>query len=347
MRKEFRFEDNSFDVIRILSALFIVLGHIVTHLKAPVAAPVLYVQQRWVGLICLFVISGYVIPASWERSKSKQEYLKKRIIRIYPALWGATFFSLIAIVIFGMAYSHLKVHGIDIMAWLLGQLTFFQFYTPSAIEAYGVGNPNGSLWTISMEIQIYILIMLLYGWLKKRSKKEWLILMGGGIACNVIFAWLKPYLPSMVFKLLNVTFIPYLYIYLIGMFVYTFRQELIPKLNRLFWPLLMTYIAWSFANGMFFKFNTGHYVNIVSGVLICLLTLSGGYYFGKHRFKYDFSYSIYLYHMIVINVLTIVGINENVQSLVFTYIFTMLLSCLSVFVIEKKGTKLCKAIFRI
>lgn len=151
----------------------------------------------------------------------------------------------------------------------------------------------------------------------------------------------------MVFKLLNVTFIPYLYIYLIGMFVYTFRQELIPKLNRLFWPLLMTYIAWSFANGMFFKFNTGHYVNIVSGVLICLLTLSGGYYLGKHRFKYDFSYSIYLYHMIVINVLTIVGINENVQSLVFTYIFTMLFSCLSVFVIEKKGTKLCKAIFRI
>lgn len=66
-----------------------------------------------------------------------------------------------------------------------------------------------------------------------------------------------------------------------------------------------------------------------------------------NRFKYDFSYSIYLYHMIVINVLTIVGINENVQSLVFTYIFTMLFSCLSVFVIEKKGTKLCKAIFRI
>ena len=179
MEKEFRFEDNSFDVIRIVSAFFIVLGHIVTHLKAPVFAPVLYVQQRWVGLICLFVISGYVIPASWERSKNNWEYLKKRVMRVYPALWGATLFSLIAIVIFGMIYSHLKVRGIDIMTWLLGQLTFFQFYTPSSIEAYGVGNPNGSLWTISMEIQIYILIMLLYGWLKRRNKKEWLILMGG------------------------------------------------------------------------------------------------------------------------------------------------------------------------
>lgn len=337
MEKEFRFEDNSFDVIRIISALFIVLGHIVSHLKVPVFAPVLYVQQRWVGLICLFVISGYVIPASLERSKSKQEYLKKRVMRIYPALWGATFFSLVAIFMLGMVYSHLKFQGVDIVTWLIGQLTFFQFYTPAPITAYGVGNPNGSLWTISMEIQIYILIMFFYGWLKRHNKKEWLILMGGSIVCNVIFAWMKPYLPTMVFKLINVTFIPYLYIYLIGMFAYTFRQKLIPKLSRLFWPILMAYIAWSLANGVFFDFNVGHYVNIVSGVFICLLTLSGGYYFGKHRFKYDFSYSIYLYHMIVINVLTIVGIKENVQSFVLTYVFTMLLSCLSVFGIEKQG----------
>lgn len=170
---------------------------------------------------------------------------------------------------------------------------------------------------------------------------------GGGIACNVIFSWMKPYLPSLVFKLINVTFIPYLYIYQFGMFAYTFRQELMPKLSRLFWPILTAYIAWSFANGVFFNFNVGHYVNIVSGMFICLLTLSGGYHFGKHRFKYDFSYSIYLYHMIVINVLTIVGINQNVLSVVLTYVFTVLLSCLSVFVIENKGKKFCEEIFRI
>ena len=82
-------------------------------------------------------------------------------------------------------------------------------------------------------------------------------------------------------------------------------------------------------------------------MFICLLTLSGGYHFGKHRFKYDFSYSIYLYHMIVINVLTIVGINQNVLSVVLTYVFTVLLSCLSVFVIENKGKKFCEEIFRI
>lgn len=86
MEKILKFEDKSFDVIRLISAILIVLGHIVTHLNAPIIKPIMYIQQRWVGLICLFVISGYVIPASLERSKSKSDFIKKRVMRIYPAL---------------------------------------------------------------------------------------------------------------------------------------------------------------------------------------------------------------------------------------------------------------------
>lgn len=347
MKAEFTFENNSFDIIRIISAFFIVLGHIVTHLNAPVFKPVLYVQQRWVGLICLFVISGYVIPASLERSKSNSEYMKKRVVRIYPALWAATFISFMAIVVFGTMWKHIKYKFSDIIVWLVAQLTVFQFYTPSSIEAYGVGNPNGSLWTISMEIQVYILIMVLYRWLKQRNKREWVILIGGGIAFNALFSLLKPWLPSMVFKLVNVTFLPYAYIYLIGIFVYTFRQEMIPKLVGAFWPIAIIYALWSASNGMLFEFAIGHYVNIVSGVLICFLTLSGGYYFGRHRLKHDFSYSIYLYHMIVINALVVVGIEGNIQSIILVYAFTLLFSCFSVFVAEKYGAKLCKKILKI
>ena len=164
------------------------------------------------------------------------------------------------------------------------------------------------------------------------------------MACNVLFQLLKPYLPVIVFKLINVTFIPYVYIYLIGMFVYTYRQKIIPKLSNVFWLIAIVYALWSVLNGMLFKFKVGHYVNIISGVLICLLTLSGGYYFGRHRLKHDFSYSIYLYHMIVINVLVVIGIKENIQSMVLTYVFTSLFACFSVFVIEKYGAKLCKMI---
>ena len=41
-----QFGENSFDVLRLISALLIVLGHIVTHLDCEVLKPVLIVQQK-------------------------------------------------------------------------------------------------------------------------------------------------------------------------------------------------------------------------------------------------------------------------------------------------------------
>lgn len=46
--------------------------------------------------------------------------------------------------------------------------------------------------------------------------------------------------------------------------------------------------------------------------------------------------------MIVINVLVTIGIKENIQSVILTYVFTLILSVFSVFVIKKYGVKLCK-----
>ena len=84
----FVFGDNSFDVLRIFSALLIVLGHIIGHLNCNVWKPLYLLWIHWPGLLCLFTLTGYLIPASLERSKSKKEFLVKRISRIYPELWG-------------------------------------------------------------------------------------------------------------------------------------------------------------------------------------------------------------------------------------------------------------------
>ena len=176
---EIRFQDNSFDIIRLISAFLIILGHIEIHLSVKLPVWLSKLQTGYIGLFCLFVISGYVIPASFERSKTKWEYAVKWISRIYPALWGATIVSLFALIVFGIGYQGLDFSISDMCVWLFGQATVFQFYTPSTISAYGVGNPNGALWTISMEIQIYILIMIFYKLLKKQKMPVWLILIGG------------------------------------------------------------------------------------------------------------------------------------------------------------------------
>ena len=40
------------------------------------------------------------------------------------------------------------------------QSSIFQFWTPNFLRGYGCGTPNGSLWTIGILIQFYIIIGL-------------------------------------------------------------------------------------------------------------------------------------------------------------------------------------------
>lgn len=229
------------------------------------------------------------------------------------------------------------------IAWIISQITVFQFYTPESLKAYGVGNPNGALWTVSMELQVYVVIMVVYPWLKKQKKSAWLLIGTIAVLCNVGFPFLESYLPTTIYKLINITFIPYAYIYWIGMFAYTFRNDVIPKLKKYFVVLVASYMAWCVLNSKVLHFGLGHYCNIMSGIFVCILTLSAGYYFGNHKFNKDYSYSIYLYHMIVINALVMFGIKESLLGVVITYIVTFAFSFISTNYVTK-GNKLLKGL---
>ena len=265
----FVFGDNSFDVLRIFSALLIVLGHIIGHLNCNVWKPLYLLWIHWPGLLCLFTLTGYLIPASLERSKSKKEFLVKRISRIYPELWVAFAVSLVAVLAMG-GYGNLHYSVKDIVVWTISQVTVFQFYTPSSIEIYGVGNPNGALWTISMELQVYVVIMLVYPWLKKQKKSVWWGIGLISLLFNILYPFSEAFIPTIVYKLINVTFLPYAYIYWIGIYAYTFKDKLIPKLKKYFWYLLGGYMIWCVLNdtvlhlsydfyGIYAKFHKAEY----------------------------------------------------------------------------------------
>ncbi|MGN0384903.1 MAG: acyltransferase family protein [Lachnospiraceae bacterium] len=331
-QKEICFGDNCFDYLRMFSALLIIMGHCVIHLN--IAIPVWFdaILNSWVGLFCLFVLTGYLIPASLENSKSVSEYFKKRFLRLYPGLWIAFFLSLICIIVIG---KEIRYSLKDISVWAIAQLTVFQFYTPATIGQYGVGNPNGALWTISMEIQMYVVIMLSWNWLKKQSTRMWIFLIGFALAMNIVFPYVRNKIPVMIFKLLNVTFLPYLYVFLIGMFCYKQRDLLIPILCKFFWLLLVVYCVWFLLDYFLLNFHFGHYTNVITGIMVSFLTISCGYRFGRHRIRNEVSYGLYIYHMIVINVFFMFGWTGRVALIFAVIIITYFLSFISCNLIEK------------
>ncbi|MGC4014667.1 MAG: acyltransferase [Luteolibacter sp.] len=163
--------ENNFDLLRLVAALQIMLTHYVNHTHFSV--PWLNIRgviKSFSGIAMLFTISGFLIFASFDNSRNIKEYARNRFLRIYPALWTIISFMLIILVVLGYINSS-NVFSSNFIFWIITQASFLQFYTPGMLRGFGVGTPNGSFWTIPVEMSFYILVPLFF-WLTGKTKRN-------------------------------------------------------------------------------------------------------------------------------------------------------------------------------
>ena len=161
--------ENNFDLIRLIASLEVAIGHTCFHLQVPENN--LFASGYsfpFPGVFVFFVISGFLITASYERNKQYLRYLKNRILRIVPALWIAFILLFIILWVFGFINRD-TLSNLPFWGWMFGQITLFQFYTPDILRPFGVGCPNGSLWTIPVEFIFYLILPLLLILFKNRG----------------------------------------------------------------------------------------------------------------------------------------------------------------------------------
>lgn len=70
---------------------------------------------------------------------------------MYPELWCGVAVSLITIFVL---YDGVVLRDVGLLA--ITESIFMQFWTPDSLCGFGVGTPNGSLWTICVIVQFYI-----------------------------------------------------------------------------------------------------------------------------------------------------------------------------------------------
>lgn len=173
-----KLNDNCFDIIRVVCTFIIFFGHFLTHFH--IDNILLNGMAYFVrGVPIFFFMSGLFISNSLEKYTTK-DYIKKRVLRIYPELWVCVLVNLILLVISLWGQFSFK----DIFIYLATQLTLFQFYTGDWARNYGVGTPNGALWTITVDIQFYLIAILLRKILRReetRNKRIAIIFMGGTV----------------------------------------------------------------------------------------------------------------------------------------------------------------------
>lgn len=206
---------NNFNLIRLFAAAQVALVHAIGHLHLGEVPTFLGYLP---GVPIFFLISGFLIFPSYAKSASLREYTLKRILRIYPAL--IVCFILCVAMLLAIGYLSLNmVTSAQFGVWAAAQLTIVQFYNPEFMRAFGAGVINGSLWTIAVELQFYILTPMLYR-LLTRHPGLWGLLIGALMLLNVAYSALTDG-KGFVSRLAMVTFLPWLYMFLLGAWLST------------------------------------------------------------------------------------------------------------------------------
>lgn len=161
---------NNFDLLRLLLAVLVVFSHSFAFVGSADTEPawVLTRHQQTLGGIsvdCFFIISGFLITASWQRSGSLLSYLRKRCYRIYPGFLGVAVVTAIVIV----PLSGGEVEGIGAhhgffartVQVMLSVIRLSQFHTNGTFLLNPEQKVNGSLWTIRYEFICYLVVAAL------------------------------------------------------------------------------------------------------------------------------------------------------------------------------------------
>ena len=80
---------NNFDALRFLFASLVVFSHSFplaegNELREPLWRMTEQTTLGGISVHCFFIISGFLIAASWDRRKDVGQFLKRRVLRIYP-----------------------------------------------------------------------------------------------------------------------------------------------------------------------------------------------------------------------------------------------------------------------
>jgi len=289
-----------------------------------------------------FVISGFLISASFERSNNVSSYFIKRAFRIYPALWLCILITIPVIYVVGK----INFFNYQTIPWLFSQFVGV-IYTPEFLKGYGFGSYNGSLWTIPVELQFYVLIPIVY-WIgsKLLAGKTTTLVIASLFVAFVIMAYLfTASYPAegvsgetTIQKLIRYSFVPHFYLFLFGVLLRRLTVHSSPFIEGkgLWWTI--AFIATSFV--MPLTPASGIVLKLMLGVTTISLayTLTGL----SHRILRgnDISYGVYIFHGLVIGVFVELGLRDSYGYAVAVYVTSCLLAWASWTYLENPILKL-------
>ncbi len=170
-------DKNNFDCIRLLLAFSVCFAHLGEVSGVSAFYPLANYFYSGIAVDCFFVLSGFLIFRSFNRSSSIRSYLNKRVRRIYPAYLTVILAGAFLLPLFFSGDAETILLSNEWWRYLFSNLAFLNFLQPELTGVFS-NNPlqviNAPLWTIKVEVMFYLSVPLIFLFFKNR--KRWLIL---------------------------------------------------------------------------------------------------------------------------------------------------------------------------
>lgn len=140
------------DALRGIAAVLVVLFHYTERygqLYGHPHEPIVKISFGHYGVHLFFIISGFVIFLTLEKTKKPLDFIVSRISRLYPAYWTGVFVTFLCISTFGLPGREISLSD--------------AFINLSMIQSWiRVPSVDGVYWTLSIELKFYIIMFGLY-----------------------------------------------------------------------------------------------------------------------------------------------------------------------------------------
>ncbi len=197
------------DALRGLAAIAVVLFHYTTRFEAlfaPTTVPSFALAWGHRGVNLFFIISGFVIFMTLERTRQPMDFVVSRFSRLFPAYWLA--------IVLTFAITHLLGLPIKLVDWRAAIANVVMLH-----NLVGVPHVDGVYWTLEVELLFYAGMFALY---KTGRLDQIHLALRALLALAVVYHLAQVWtgvnlMPWMVYRLLILQYLPW---FCLGIAVY-------------------------------------------------------------------------------------------------------------------------------
>ena len=331
-------QQNNLNLMRLIAATAVAFSHSYFFTNQFAIEPLFALTSNmtlgYLAVFIFFVISGFLVSQSYERSKSISRFIAARALRIYPALIVVLILSAYVMGVFFTTLDPSEyLMRNEVRRYVEDNILFkVNQSLPGVFKEEGI---NGSIWTLRYEVYVYFLLLVagVSGMLANRA-----------VFNSTVLVLLLLYIKSPIGIIIMpgswdaVILVPVTGFFF-GALVYVNRDYLDCKISYVFICIVIYYL-----------FRQHEWFHLILVVTLGYIVLTLGFHKSltvNFRIVNDYSYGIYLYAFPVQQAIRhSVSIQSPLLFFFLTMLITVPLAVMSWHFVEKPALKLKKAFVR-